>query len=183
MRKGWHLFAFSTPPALHQLHRTHRTVLNLRSLENKSRMLKATWGIPVVLVVISGGPVDLADYAQMDGIHSILWLGCPCRLFMFFLCRESVFITVHSLMQHGCMCPEPLTIRGYSGEAAGEALGRPTPTVLHQIDFKSQCRSCRLVYGLASPSGRLSQTFYRAFAGIASRGLHGQFACNEKVLI
>jgi len=65
----------------------------------------ATWGIPVVLVVISGGPVDLADYAQMDGIHSILWLG-------------------------------------YSGEAAGEALGR-------------------LVYGLASPSGRLSQTFYR----------------------
>ncbi|CAE7837737.1 Beta-xylosidase/alpha-L-arabinofuranosidase 2 [Symbiodinium microadriaticum] len=65
----------------------------------------ATWGTPVVLVVISGGPVDLADYAQMDGIHSILWLG-------------------------------------YSGEAAGEALGR-------------------LVYGLASPSGRLSQTFYR----------------------
>ena len=39
-------------------------------------MLKATWGTPVVLVVISGGPVDLADYAQMDGIHSILWLGC-----------------------------------------------------------------------------------------------------------
>eukprot|EP00439_Symbiodinium_sp_Y106_P086670 s351_g35.t1 len=56
----------------------------------------ATWGIPVVLVVISGGPVDLADYAQMDGIHSILWLG-------------------------------------YSGEAAGEALGR-------------------LVYGLAYPA-------------------------------
>jgi len=65
-----------------------------------------SWGVPVVLVIVSAGPLDLAAYAETEGISAILWLG-------------------------------------YAGEAAGDALGR-------------------LVFGLASPSGRLPHTFYRS---------------------
>lgn len=63
-----------------------------------------TWGLPVVLVLLTGGPVDLTDYAQPGSVDAILWMGYP-------------------------------------GQAAGTALAR-------------------LLFGFASPSGRLPQTFY-----------------------
>lgn len=65
----------------------------------------ASWGLPVVLVLISGGMVDLENYVTMRGVKSILWMGYP-------------------------------------GQAAGTAMAR-------------------LLFGLESPSGRLTQTFYR----------------------
>jgi hypothetical protein len=41
----------------------------------------ASWGLPVVLVVISGGPLDLAKYkAPGSGISSILWMGYPGQM-------------------------------------------------------------------------------------------------------
>jgi len=59
----------------------------------------------VVLVLISGGPVDLADYADTPGVKSIMWMGYP-------------------------------------GQAAGTAMAR-------------------LLFGIESPTGRLTHTFYK----------------------
>jgi len=63
------------------------------------------WGLPVVLVLISGGPVDLAVYAGTPGVKSIMWMGYP-------------------------------------GQAAGTAMAR-------------------LLFGIESPTGRLTHTFYK----------------------
>lgn len=66
----------------------------------------ASWDIPVVLVLVSGGPVALEDIREIHQVKSILSLGYP-------------------------------------GQAAGTALAR-------------------LLFGYASPSGRLTNTYYRA---------------------
>jgi len=66
----------------------------------------AEWGLPVVLVLVSGGPVDLEEFAENDNVSSILWMGYP-------------------------------------GMAAGTALAS-------------------LLFGVESPSGRLTQTFYKS---------------------
>lgn len=37
----------------------------------------ASWGLPLVLVVVSGGPVDLEEFSEDSRVHSILWTGYP----------------------------------------------------------------------------------------------------------
>lgn len=62
------------------------------------------WGLPVVLVIVSGGAVDLSKIATLPSIRSILWMGYP-------------------------------------GQKGPEAIAQ-------------------LLFGKASPSGRLTHTFY-----------------------
>mmetsp|Transcript_79898 Transcript_79898/g.258370 ORF Transcript_79898/g.258370 Transcript_79898/m.258370 type:complete len:563 (-) Transcript_79898:109-1797(-) len=40
----------------------------------------ASWDMPVILVIVSGGPLDLFKYKDHKGISAILWMGYPGQM-------------------------------------------------------------------------------------------------------
>ncbi|CAE7191884.1 BXL4 [Symbiodinium natans] len=52
---------------------------HLRLAKGQQSLLETatSWGLPVVLVLISGGPLDLAQMKEMPNLAGILWMGYP----------------------------------------------------------------------------------------------------------
>lgn len=45
----------------------------------RCRSLEASWNLPVILVLISGGALDISSVKDLPQVAGILWMGCLGR--------------------------------------------------------------------------------------------------------